>query len=120
MDFEGSKLSLIKKRVKTAKALDNPNVASEEVKRNVDAIKNEVKEAVYRRPDTLVASRIDNRNELCVFAGGKLDGSLRNAKTTVAGEEAKTSSKSNWAIQWKCGECDNACIPVRSESRCLW
>jgi hypothetical protein len=31
-----------------------------------------------------------------------------------------TSIQPSWAIRWTCGECAHDCIPVRSESRCLW
>ena len=30
------------------------------------------------------------------------------------------NSSPSWGIKWTCSSCSNACIPVRSESRCLW
>jgi rubrerythrin len=35
-------------------------------------------------------------------------------------KETAPSANSKLAIQWTCDECHHTCIPVRSESRCLW
>ena len=31
-----------------------------------------------------------------------------------------TTTTTKLAIQWTCDECHHSCIPIRSESRCLW
>jgi hypothetical protein len=39
----------------------------------------------------------------------------------VASTAASTSSALPYGVKWTCRDCnDNPCIPVRSESRCLW
>jgi hypothetical protein len=40
---------------------------------------------------------------------------VSNVKTITA-----AARPPRWGIKWSCGVCSNACIPVRSESRCLW
>ena len=32
---------------------------------------------------------------------------------------SRSTSAPRWVVKWTCGECQNSCIPVRSESRCL-
>lgn len=32
----------------------------------------------------------------------------------------RTELADSWSIRWTCGNCEQDCIPVRSESRCIW
>lgn len=42
-----------------------------------------------------------------------------NPSNNTTNSSTGTTSK-KLVIQWTCDECNNSCIPVRSESRCLW
>jgi hypothetical protein len=46
---------------------------------------------------------------------------LRAAMAATAAASASASAGLPYGVKWTCRDCnDNPCIPVRSESRCLW
>lgn len=47
------------------------------------------------------------------------DSSKATAAATAPATAAAGSS-GHWRVTWTCAECARQCIPVRTESRCLW
>jgi hypothetical protein len=139
-DYKG-KLSLIKKRREQG-TIHNPSVPSALIDSSAAGFGDDVTVAQERKSKSMVSSdekrkKMDEMKERChstnlterpsknqsetgvaVVATRRPSGELSQKKNSS--KEAAPPSNFKLAIQWTCDECHHTCIPVRSESRCLW
>ena len=74
--------------------------------------------------ETTVRARSREDRELISLERGETKNASDSDMKLVSHKSGTTiqaiSRPPKWGIKWSCGVCSNACIPVRSESRCLW
>jgi hypothetical protein len=40
--------------------------------------------------------------------------------TNITQQSSIPKKRTQWNVEWSCNQCQRVCIPIRSESRCLW
>ena len=137
MEVQKNQLSLIKKRIHKARASEGiaeeeqfsstPDARGLETHIAVNVI--ESSDGMYKQGSSesdSIKGSVENRDLVSTSDRTETDiHNERSRKVSSRGDSKVTqpqniSADPSWAIKWTCSECHNNCIPVRSESRCLW
>lgn len=87
--------------------IDEKKKAIEEMKESCNSIHNTGMRGGISKPTTTAIAKMPSTGR-------------REIQSKSEMRAAPTSQTSKLVIQWTCDECHHSCIPVRSESRCLW
>lgn len=77
-------------------------------------------DSLPRRSSGTVVTNSSSDNSSTVSSSGPDIIPINDGKNSINNRTTSSTIPGKLAIRWMCGECSNSCIPIRSESRCLW